>query len=82
LIVVFITVGEGFDRLDYRLPFIPPIAFPPIDRTVAKMKGALLTAAVLLGSANGAVHKMKLQKVPLSEQLVCCASISVDVSGY
>jgi saccharopepsin len=33
------------------------------------MKGALLAAAVLLGSAQGAVHKMKLQKVPLSEQL-------------
>ncbi|KAH6615607.1 vacuolar protease A precursor [Chaetomium sp. MPI-SDFR-AT-0129] len=33
------------------------------------MKGALLTAALLLGSAQGAVHKMKLQKVPLSEQL-------------
>ncbi|KAK3904662.1 vacuolar protease [Staphylotrichum tortipilum] len=33
------------------------------------MKGALLTAAVLLGSAQGAIHKMKLQKVPLSEQL-------------
>ncbi|KAK4032754.1 vacuolar protease [Parachaetomium inaequale] len=33
------------------------------------MKGALLTAAVLLGSAQGAVHKMKLQKVPLAEQL-------------
>ena len=35
------------------------------------MKGALLTAAMLLGSAQGAVHKMKLQKVPLAEQLVC-----------
>ncbi|AEO59984.1 aspartic protease [Thermothelomyces thermophilus ATCC 42464] len=34
------------------------------------MKDAfLLTAAVLLGSAQGAVHKMKLQKIPLSEQL-------------
>ncbi|KAL2135182.1 hypothetical protein VTI74DRAFT_9499 [Chaetomium olivicolor] len=33
------------------------------------MKGALLTAAVLLGSAQGAVHKLKLQKVPLAEQL-------------
>lgn len=33
------------------------------------MKGALLTAAVLLGSAQGALHKMKLQKIPLSEQL-------------
>jgi saccharopepsin len=34
------------------------------------MKGALLTAAVLLGSTQGAVHKLKLQKVPLAEQLV------------
>jgi saccharopepsin len=34
------------------------------------MKGALLTAAVLLGSASaGGVHKMKLKKIPLSEQL-------------
>ncbi|EOO02014.1 putative vacuolar protease a protein [Phaeoacremonium minimum UCRPA7] len=33
------------------------------------MKGALLTAAVLLGSAQAGVHKMKLKKVPLSEQL-------------
>ncbi|AEO67991.1 348d7a61-cbd1-4ea8-b332-26079ec1e0a8 [Thermothielavioides terrestris] len=33
------------------------------------MKGALLTAAVLLGSAQGAVHKLKLQKIPLAEQL-------------
>lgn len=34
------------------------------------MKGALLTAAVLLGSAQaGGVHKMKMKKIPLSEQL-------------
>ncbi|KAJ3557187.1 hypothetical protein NPX13_g9979 [Xylaria arbuscula] len=34
------------------------------------MKGALLSATVLLGSAQaGGVHKMKLQKIPLSEQL-------------
>lgn len=33
------------------------------------MKGALVTAAMLLGSASAAVHKMKLQKIPLSEQL-------------
>ncbi|KAK0611529.1 vacuolar protease A precursor [Immersiella caudata] len=33
------------------------------------MKGALLTAAVLLGSAQAATHKMKLKKVPLAEQL-------------
>ncbi|KAK5625233.1 hypothetical protein RRF57_000949 [Xylaria bambusicola] len=33
------------------------------------MKGALLSAAALLGSAHAGVHKMKLQKVPLSEQL-------------
>lgn len=34
------------------------------------MKGALLTAAVLLGSAQAGVHKMKLKKIPLAEQLV------------
>ena len=34
------------------------------------MKGALVSAAVLLGSAQaGGVHKLKLQKIPLSEQL-------------
>ncbi|RYP32628.1 hypothetical protein DL767_005133 [Monosporascus sp. MG133] len=34
------------------------------------MKGALLsTAAVLLGSTQAEVHKMKLKKIPLSEQL-------------
>lgn len=37
------------------------------------MKGALLTAAAaLLGSAHAGVHKMKLKKIPLSEQLVSC----------
>ena len=35
------------------------------------MKNAILLAAgALLGSASAGVHKMKLQKVPLSEQLV------------
>ncbi len=35
------------------------------------MKGALLSAAMLLGSAQaGGVHKMKLHKVPLAEKLV------------
>lgn len=34
------------------------------------MKSALLAAAALLGSAQAGVHKMKLQKIPLSEQLV------------
>ncbi|KAI1821610.1 aspartic peptidase domain-containing protein [Xylaria intraflava] len=33
------------------------------------MKGALLSSAVLLGSAQAGVHKMKLKKVPLAEQL-------------
>lgn len=37
------------------------------------MKGALLTAAVLLGSAQAATHKLKLKKVPLAEQLVCAS---------
>ena len=34
------------------------------------MKSALVTAAALLGSAQAGVHKMKLNKIPLSEQLV------------
>ncbi|KAF7544643.1 hypothetical protein G7Z17_g9787 [Cylindrodendrum hubeiense] len=33
------------------------------------MKSTLLAAAALLGSAQAGVHKMKLQKIPLSEQL-------------
>ncbi|TRX90619.1 hypothetical protein FHL15_008394 [Xylaria flabelliformis] len=33
------------------------------------MKGALVSAAMLLGSAQAGVHKMKLKKVPLAEQL-------------
>lgn len=34
------------------------------------MKGALVSAAaVLLGSAHAEVHKMKLKKIPLAEQL-------------
>jgi saccharopepsin len=33
------------------------------------MKSALLTAAALIGSAQAGVHKMKLNKVPLEEQL-------------
>ncbi|KAI0007910.1 Asp-domain-containing protein [Xylariaceae sp. FL0662B] len=41
------------------------------------MKGALLTAAaVLLGSAQAGVHKMKLKKIPLAEQL---ETIPIDV---
>lgn len=35
------------------------------------MKGSsLIAASALLGSASAGVHKMKLKKVPLSEQLV------------
>ena len=33
------------------------------------MKPTVMTAAALLGSAHAGVHKMKLEKVPLSEQL-------------
>lgn len=33
------------------------------------MKSAVVTAAALLGSAQAGVHKMKLNKIPLSEQL-------------
>lgn len=34
------------------------------------MKSALIAAAALAGSAQAGVHKMKLQKVPLADQLV------------
>lgn len=35
------------------------------------MKSALFAAALLLGStASAGIHKLKLKKVPLSEQLV------------
>jgi saccharopepsin len=38
------------------------------------MKSTFLAAASLwLGAASAGVHKMKLQKIPLSEQLVCFA---------
>jgi hypothetical protein len=36
------------------------------------MKGDLILAlAAVLGCASAGVHKMKLKKIPLSEQLVC-----------
>ncbi len=51
--------------------FFPRIIPRRYDRKATKMKGALLTAAVLLGSAQaGGVHKLKLKKVPLAEQMV------------
>jgi len=34
------------------------------------MKSTILTAAALLGSATAELQKLKLQKVPLAEQLV------------
>lgn len=34
------------------------------------MKSTLVAAAALLGGTQAAVHKMKLQKVPLEDQLV------------
>ncbi|KAK7415000.1 aspartic proteinase precursor [Neonectria punicea] len=44
------------------------------------MKSTLLAAAALLGSAQAGVHKMKLQKVPLAEQLAT-NSIEAQVQG-
>jgi len=41
------------------------------------MKGDLFFAvAALLAPAAAGVHKMKLQKIPLSEQLVCVSATS------
>lgn len=34
------------------------------------MKNVLAIAATLAGSAQAGVHKMKLQKIPLTDQLV------------
>ena len=39
------------------------------------MKTAVFAAAALLGSVSGAIHKLPLKKVPLSEQL---AGASID----
>lgn len=42
----------------------------------------LLAAGALLGSASAGVHKTKLQKVPLSVQLVSTSSSSaLNVNG-
>lgn len=76
-IVVIITHGDGFVRPDY---CSSSYSSRGLTERLPNMKGALLTAAVLLGSAQGAVHKMKLQKVPLSEQLVCMP-LSLPVSA-
>ncbi|ROT35786.1 eukaryotic aspartyl protease [Sodiomyces alkalinus F11] len=42
------------------------------------MKTTALTAAVLLGSATAEVHKLKLKKIPLAEQL---ATVPVDIQA-
>lgn len=40
------------------------------------MKNTLIVAAAaLLGGANAGMHRMKLQKVPLDQQLVCAAVV-------
>lgn len=40
------------------------------------MKSALIATAALAGSAQAGIHKMKLQKIPLAEQLVRCSTLS------
>jgi hypothetical protein len=52
-------------------PFHHFIYLVALSTRLSIMKGALLTAAALLGSAQAGVHKMKLNKVPLADQLVC-----------
>ena len=45
------------------------------------MKNAvLLTAGAMLGVASAELHRMKLQKVPLSEQLVSHLSCSLSIA--
>jgi hypothetical protein len=57
------------------------IHFPDCHFELPSMKGALLTAAVLLGSAQAASHKLKLKKVPLAEQLVRPSSRAVTAGA-
>jgi len=45
------------------------------------MKGSsLMAAGALFGSASAGVHKMKLKKVPLSEQLVSGVVLCIQPS--
>jgi hypothetical protein len=43
------------------------------------MKGVVFAAAMLLGSASAGVHKLKLNKIPLSEQLVSIAFMPLEM---
>jgi saccharopepsin len=54
------------------------LRFQPVGSASPKMKGTLMTAAVLLGAAEAGVHKMKLKKISLAEQL---NSIPMDVQA-
>ena len=40
-----------------------------------------LAATFLVGFAGAAVHNIKLQKISLSEQLVCLATSHIDLSS-
>lgn len=51
--------------------YLSPQKHPIIKSQVSpSMKSALIAAAALVGSAQAGVHKMKLQKVSLEQQLV------------
>lgn len=49
---------------------LPLRVFGYLPEGLPIMKSTLITAAALLGSAQAGVHKMKLQKISLEEQLV------------
>jgi hypothetical protein len=56
-----------------------PYLFIAVSSSLIAMKTAIfLAAGSLLGSATAGVHKMKLKKVPLSEQLVGFPSWAFD----
>lgn len=47
------------------------------------MKSNLIVAATaLLGSASAGVHRMKLEKIPLEQQLVSSVCSAAVKSGY
>lgn len=46
------------------------------------MKSALIAAAALAGSAHAGIHKMKLQKVSLEEQLVSITALCTSRTSF
>lgn len=55
--------------------FLPTRIFSVILHLFIMRTSSVVAAAALLGCASAGVHRMKLQKIPLGQQLVCARSI-------